>query len=152
MATDMGKLQKKKNMIWPIIWRRDASRDDSQGSMIVSCEILIFVNPCSNMIEMKMFVSNGTDLAEQNFTYRMSESEYFHYRQNWWIPLNKSGDQGPLRKRSDFNQALSTLNRLHREAGGQQLRPMHYWKYQKRQPSSSSSSTWWQWSASWWSS
>ena len=29
-----------------------------------------------------------------------------------------------MRKRSDFNQALSTLNRLHHEAGGQQLRPM----------------------------
>ena len=92
------------------------------------------------------------DLAEQEFTYRMSESEYFHYRQNWWISLNKSGDQGPLRKRSDFNQALSTLNHLHRESGGQQLRPMPYWKYQQRQPSSSSSSTWWQCSGSWWSS
>ena len=29
----------------------------------------------------------------------------------------KSGDQGPVGKRSDFNQALSTLNRLHRESG-----------------------------------
>ena len=27
-----------------------------------------------------------------------------------------------MRKRSDFNQALSTLNRLHREAGGRQLK------------------------------
>ena len=91
------------------------------------------------------------DLAEQDFTHRMTESEYFRYKQNWWISLNKSGDQGPLRKRSDFNQSLSTLNRLHRESGGQQLRPMPYWKYQER-PSSSSSSTWWQWSESWWSS
>ena len=33
--------------------------------MIVSCEILIFVNPCSNMIEMKMFVSNGTVLQNK---------------------------------------------------------------------------------------
>ena len=74
------------------------------------------------------------DLAEQDFTYRMSEPEYFHYRQNWWISLKKSGDTGgPLRNRSDFNQALSTLNRLHREAGGQQLRPMPYWKYQQWQ-------------------
>ena len=65
------------------------------------------------------------DLAEQDFTYRMSESEYVHCRQNWWISLNKSGNTGgPLRKRSDFNQALSALNRLHRESGGQQLRPM----------------------------
>ena len=53
----------------------------------------------------------------------MSEAEYFHYRQNWWISLKKSGnDTQPVRKRSDFNQALSTLNRLHQEAGGQQTR------------------------------
>ena len=62
------------------------------------------------------------DLAEQDFTCRMSEPEYFHYRQHWWISLNKSGNTGgPLRKLSDFNQALSTLNRLHRESGGRQL-------------------------------
>ena len=93
------------------------------------------------------------DLAEQDFTYRMSESEYFHFRQNWWISLNKSNDTGgPLRNRSDFNQPLSTLNRLHRESGGQQLRPMPYWKYKQRQSSSSSSPTWWQWRESWWPS
>ena len=61
-------------------------------------------------------------LAEQDHTYHTSEEEYFHYRQNWWISLNKSGnDTQPVRKRSDFNQALSTLNRLHQEAGGHQL-------------------------------
>ena len=85
-------------------------------------------------------------LAEQDFTYRMTESQYFRYKQNRWISLNKSGDQRPLRKRSDFNQALSTLDRLHQESGGRQLRPLPYWKYQERHPSSSSSSSWWQWS------
>ena len=92
------------------------------------------------------------DLAEQDFTYRMTESKYFRYKQNWWISFNNSGDQGPLRKRSDFNQASSTLDRLHQESGGRQLKPLPYWKYQEQQPSSSSSSTWWQWSGSWWSS
>ena len=92
-------------------------------------------------------------LAEQDHTYRMSESEYFHYRQNWWITLKKSGSTTqPVRNRSDFNQALSTSNRLHREAGGQQLRPMPYWKYQEWKPASNSSSTWWHWQESWWSS
>ena len=33
--------------------------------MIVSCETLIFINPCSNMIEMKMFVLNGTILQNK---------------------------------------------------------------------------------------
>ena len=68
-------------------------------------------------------------LAEEDHTNHMSKSEYFHYRQNWRITLKKSGnDTQPLRKRSDFKQALSTLNRLHQEAGGQQLKPMPHWK------------------------
>ena len=91
-------------------------------------------------------------LAEQDHTYHMSEEEYFHYRQNWWISLNKSGnDTQPVRKRSVFNQALSTLIRLHQEAGRQQLRPMPYWKYKQWRTASSSSSTWWQWKESCWS-
>ena len=79
-------------------------------------------------------------LAEQDFTHYMTESEYFRHKHNWRISLKKSGDQGPLRKRSDFNTAFSILNRLHRESGGQQLRPMPHWKYQEGQPTSNSSS------------
>ena len=93
------------------------------------------------------------DFAEQDFSYRMSESEYFHYRQNWWISLNKYGNTGgPLRKRSDFKQALSTLKRLHQEAGGDPLEPIPHWKYNQWRPAWSSSFTWWQWQDSWWSS
>ena len=54
-----------KSITWPIICKRDASREDSQESMIVSCEILIFVNPFSNMIELKMFVFTGTILQNK---------------------------------------------------------------------------------------
>ena len=56
-------------------------------------------------------------LADEDHTYHLSEKEYFYYKNKWWLHLNKSGsDTLPLRKRSDFNQALSTLNRLHQEA------------------------------------
>ena len=92
------------------------------------------------------------DLADKDFSHYMTESEYFRYKQNRWISLNKSGNTGPLRNRSDFNEALSTLNRLHQESGERQLRPMPFWKYQQRHQSSSSSSSWWQWCGSWWSS
>ena len=93
-------------------------------------------------------------LAEQDHTYHMSEEEYCHYKQNWWITLNKSGNiTQPLRKRSDFKQALSTLiKRSHQEAGGDQLEPIPYWKYKQWREATSSSSTWWQWQESWWSS
>ena len=92
------------------------------------------------------------ELAQKDFTFHMTKAEYFRYRKNWWISLNNSGNTGPLRNRSDFNEALSTLNGLPQEPGERQLRPTPYWKYQQWKSSSSSSSTWWQWSESWWSS
>ena len=73
---------------------------------------------------------NWDDLAEQDFTYHMTQAEYFRYRKNWWISLSKSGNTGPLRNRSDFNEALSTLNRSHQESGERQLRSVPFWKYQ----------------------
>ena len=70
--------------------------------------------------------------AEQDHTFQRSESEYFHYRQNWWISHNNSGNNTqPVRKRSDFNQALSTLNRPHQEVGGEQIEPIPHWKYKQ---------------------
>ena len=66
-------------------------------------------------------------LADEDHTYHMSEEEYFYYKNNWWIFLNKSGnDTRPVRKRSDFNEALSTLKRLHQESEERQLEPIPY--------------------------
>ena len=92
------------------------------------------------------------ELAQKDFSYHMTQAEYLRYRKNWWISLNDSGRTGPLRDRSDFNDALTTLNRLHQESGERQLKPVPFWKYQYWHQSSSSSSSWWQWSDSWWSS
>ena len=91
--------------------------------------------------------------GQKDFRHHMTQAEHFRYRKNWWISLNNSGRSGPVRYRSDFNDALTTLNRLHQESGERQLRPVPFWKYQRWHPSSSSSSsTWWQWSDSCWSS
>ena len=92
------------------------------------------------------------ELADKDFTHHMTQAEYFRYKKNLWVSLNKSGNTGPLRNRSDFNDALSTLNHLHQESRERQFRPMPFWKYQQWHQSSSSSSSWWQWSDSWWSS
>ena len=92
-------------------------------------------------------------LAVEDHTCHLSEEEYFYYKNKCWLHLNKSGsDTLPLRKRYDFKQALSTLERLHQEAGEEQLAPTPYWKNQQWKSASSSSSTWWEWQDSWWSS
>ena len=50
-------------------------------------------------------------LADEDHTYHLSEEEYFSYKDKLWLHSKKSGsDTLPLRKRSDFKQALSTLN------------------------------------------
>ena len=56
------------------------------------------------------------DLAEEDHTYRMSESEYFYYRQNWWISLNKSGNTGePMRKRYERKPSVVYIEPVYTE-------------------------------------
>ena len=52
------------------------------------------------------------EIAQKDFSCHMTQGEYFRYRKNWWISLNNSGKTEPRRGRSDFNDALSTSNRL----------------------------------------
>ena len=58
------------------------------------------------------------ELPHKDFSYHMTQAKYVRYRKNWWISLNNSGKTGPVRDGSDFNDALTTLNRLHQESGG----------------------------------
>ena len=66
------------------------------------------------MIEMKTFVLNWDDLAEQDFSHYMTESEYIRYKQKWWISVNKSGDQGSVVYIKPFTpRSLLTTTQAH---------------------------------------
>ena len=53
------------------------------------------------------------DLADEEHTHHLSPEEIHDYRSNWWTRSNKIGsDTMPIRHRSDFKQALSTLRQL----------------------------------------
>ena len=45
------------------------------------------------------------------------------YDENWKISLNKSGRNAPMQLRSNFREAITNMNRLHRESGEE--RPKH---------------------------
>ena len=136
MAIDMGKLHNKKNIIKSIIWKRDASRSVFKGirDRFVNDPDFRASQPEHDRTEEVCIKMD--ELAEKNFSYHMTQAEYFRYKQNWWPSLNKSGNTGPLRNRSDFTNALSTLNHLHQESGGRQLRPVAFWKCQQWHQSS----------------
>ena len=53
------------------------------------------------------------DLADEDHTHQLTPQEYYYYKSNWWLRSNKTGsDTEPIRHRSDFKQALSTLQQL----------------------------------------
>ena len=88
-------------------------------------------------------------LAQEDHSHRLSSEEYERYQKNWYISLNKSGKNAPMRLRSDFRTAVTIMNRLHRESGEERPEPMNFQQYQRWHPSSSSSSSWWQWNEHW---
>ena len=93
------------------------------------------------------------ELAQKDFTCRPSTEEFERYKKNWYISLNTSGRNAPIKLRSVFREALTNMHRLHRESGEERPAPISFYQYQKWPSSSSSSSTsWWQWNDHWWSS
>ena len=85
--------------------------------------------------------------AQKEFTYRMSQDEYFRCKKKLRIFFSTHLDvKKPMKLRSHFNEALTKLHRLHRESGEKRLAPIPPWQYQKWHRSfSSSSKFWWQW-------
>ena len=84
------------------------------------------------------------ELAQKKFTYRPSPEEFERYKKNWYISLNTSGRNAPMKLRS-LREALTNMHRLHRDFGEERPSDFFY-QFQKRHSSSSSSSTsWWQW-------
>ena len=57
-------------------------------------------------------------LADEDHTHHLTTQEYLQFKSKWWLHSNEQGSNTmPLRHRSDFKQALSTLQRLQQEAG-----------------------------------
>ena len=81
------------------------------------------------------------DLADEDHTHHLTPQEIDNYKSNWWIRSNKIGsDTMPIRHRSDFKQALSTLRQL-KEKEEEAHRNVQW---------AQSYSSWWSWQGSWW--
>ena len=153
MAIDMGRLKNKDTIMLPINMRKRCIKRHFGGIHDRFLKDPEFRESQLEPDRTEEVCIQMDKIAEKDFSYHMTQAEYFRYRKNWWVSLNNSGKTGPVRDRSDFNDALTKLHRLHQESGEERLAPIPYWQYQKWHRSSSSSSTsWWQWNDSWWSS
>ena len=76
-------------------------------------------------------------LAQEDCSYSPSSEEYERYRKNWFVSLNKSGRNAPMKLRSNFRAAVTIMNRLHREPGEERAKPTPFQQYQRWHPSCS---------------
>ena len=101
---------------------------------------------------MKKFVDDWDASAGEDHPHHLTAQDYFHFKSKWWLHSNKQGSNTmSLRHRSEFKQALSTLQRWQQEAGEEPQVPTYSYKHQQWE-ARSSSSTWLNWQGSWWTS
>ena len=62
--------------------------------------------------------------AQEDHSFCPSSEEFERYQKNWYITLNKSGRNAPMKLRSDFREALTNMHRLHRESGEERPEPI----------------------------
>ena len=62
-------------------------------------------------------------LAQEDHSYHLSREEWLRHQKHWYLTLNKSGKNAPMRLRSDFRAAVTIMNRLHRESGEERAEP-----------------------------
>ena len=137
MVLDTVKLKNRKSTILPGMRGRDAARKLTLKVNISKVFTIVF-SEAKSIVNHKLQVGwteqkciEMDELAKQNHTYHLSTEEFKRYQGQWYLTVNKSGKNAPMRLRSDFRAAVSLNNRLHRESGEQVAEPIPPQQYRR---------------------
>ena len=149
MVLGTAKLRHRKSTMWPTTRGRDVSKKiDGIHDRFLRDPVYRDSQLKIGWTEEKCIAMDK--LAQEDHSYCPYSEEYERCQKNWYISLNKSGKNAPMKLRSDFRTSVTIMNRLHRESGEERLEPIPFQQYQRWHLFSSSS--WWNWDKSWWSS
>ena len=153
MVLGTAKLRHIKSTMWPTTRGRDVSKEITKEFTIVFYETQYIVIRNSKLAGPSRSASKWISWHRKTIPTVYPEINSTDIKKQWYLTLNKSGQNAPMRLRSDFRAAVTIKNRLHRESGEERAGPIPFQHYQRWHPSSSSDS-WWNWdtSKSWWSS
>ena len=127
-------------------WKRCCKKVDSGGEHFTGIHDRFLRDPGNRESQLaigwtEQKCKEWDELAKEDHTYRLTPEEKKRYQGQWYLTLNKSGKNGPMKLRSDFRAAVSMKNRLHHESGEQIEEPISPEQYSRWHPSSSTS--WW---------
>ena len=125
MVLGTAKLKHRMSILWPTTRGRDVSKEITKEFTIVSYETQFFVIRNSKLSGPRRKKCIAMEkLAQEDHSYRLSHEEYLRHQKHWYLTLDKSGKNAPMRLRSDFRTALTLMNRLHRESGEERAEPI----------------------------
>ena len=104
-----AKLRHRKSISWPATRGRDVSKRIMMEFTIVSNEIQFIVIRNSKLVGAEEKCIEMGKLAQEDHSYRLSYEEYERYQKHWYLTLNKSGKNAPMRLRSDFRTAVTLM-------------------------------------------
>ena len=111
-----AKLRHRNSMSWPTTRGGDVSKRILMEFTTASNDIQKIVTRNSKIGWTEETCVEMDKLAQENhFCCPLSEA-YERYKKNWYISLNKSGRNATMKLRSDFREAVTIMNRLHRES------------------------------------
>ena len=130
MVLDMARPRYKESTTWLGMRGRDAVRkltlkvDILQVLTIDSSKIQFIVNHNSQSDGQNTSAKSETNLQEKIIHIDSLQRKRKNTKGPWYLTLNKSGKNGPMKLRSDFRAVVSMKNRKHHESGEQIEEPI----------------------------
>ena len=123
------KEQMEYHMAWNA-WKRCCKKVDSPGEHFTGIHDRFLRDPVYRESQLaigstEQKFKEWDELAKEDQTYRLNPEEKKRNQGQWYLTLNKSGKNGPMKLRSDFRAAVSIKNRLHHESGEQIEEPIN---------------------------
>ena len=137
MVLDTAKPKYKESTIWLGMRGRDAVRKSTLKVNILRVftmdfsEIQFIVNHNSQSDGQTKVQRNGRTCKTKSHVPSIYKGILKRYQGQWYLTLNKSGENGLMRHRPDFRAAVFLTNRLHRESGEQVAEPFSPGQYRR---------------------
>ena len=93
-------------------WKKCCKKVDSQGGHFTRIHDRFLRDPVYRESQLSIGWTEQKckemdELAKEDHTYHLTPEEFKRYQGQWYLTLNKSGKNGPMKLRSDFRAAVS---------------------------------------------
>ena len=122
-------VQREYHLAWNA-WKRCCKKVDSQGEHFTCTHDRFLRDPVYRESQLAIGWSEQEckewdEFGNEDHTYKLTPEEKRKYEGHCYLTLNKTGNNGLMKRRSDYRAAVMMKNRLHHESGEPIEEPIH---------------------------